>query len=584
MDTEDAVLRWIAQVDSAVHAAVGAERGAALRAAWQERAGQQTVYVTVYGPYNAGKSSLIRRLLIEDGSDMPDWLLVSGKPQTTECAVVNSAGMAYVDTPGIGAGDADHDALADRATDLADALLVVVPPQLVTGEREQLFSVLRSCAAFDVPIRIIIAQCDLLMVDPTDDEAGFRDLLARKCIELRTLLAAGGIEAPPESILPVVADPDGLTCVVDRHDPGHFAEARAWDGIEALRTALAGLATDRSILRNRSGLRYWSVVAARASAELDQQVAQLGAGADEADRRRQQVALYERELTELDAKATDDLFTSIDQELRSAAHSARATAVESVRPEVERRLGALLGRWHLEWAMKLDAFATRAEIELAAQVERPAATAYQAGLDALLAAFGDTGQTWLQSAPVDEIAGRLKSTASLAVDRYVWEQLGMPPEVAKFEVQRAQKLAADQWEAYRNTGGLFRDAEHVDRVSRTIEDTDIIATIVPGLVELGTMLVQHVHTGLVDARERGRRRRVEETIGRSAQEITEQVRVGAASDTGPNWSDTVDSVRAALHGSAPTEAVVSIMRGQQEDLRRRRDALHNLAANRPDSR
>ena len=51
-------------------------------ARWHAARDDAALQVTVFGVYDAGKSSLIKRLLVELGAPVPDWLTISARPET----------------------------------------------------------------------------------------------------------------------------------------------------------------------------------------------------------------------------------------------------------------------------------------------------------------------------------------------------------------------------------------------------------------------------------------------------------------------------------------------------------------------
>lgn len=55
---------------------------------------------------------------------------------------VQAGGLGSVDTPGIAAGERRHEDLVNDALTLTDALLLVLPPQLVAGDAERLASLI----------------------------------------------------------------------------------------------------------------------------------------------------------------------------------------------------------------------------------------------------------------------------------------------------------------------------------------------------------------------------------------------------------------------------------------------------------
>ncbi|MBI5440665.1 MAG: GTPase domain-containing protein [Deltaproteobacteria bacterium] len=192
--------------------------GAELRARWEAHASRDHVVVTFFGPYDSGKSSLLKRLLVDDGKPVPDWLTVSGRRETFEPKEVFVAGLVVRDTPGIAGGNELHDAIAKEALLLSDAIALVLPPQLVTSDRESLVSVFSGrrfgCAArFAFPERglpIALSRMDEAGAMPRDDSQGYRDLVERKRKELSDLLRSEGGAEEVVVLHAVAADPFGL--------------------------------------------------------------------------------------------------------------------------------------------------------------------------------------------------------------------------------------------------------------------------------------------------------------------------------------------------------------------------------------
>lgn len=60
--------------------------------------------VTLFGSYDTGKSSLLRRLLVDSGRDVPDWLTISARHETFEVNDVEFGTCIVRDTPGFDVG------------------------------------------------------------------------------------------------------------------------------------------------------------------------------------------------------------------------------------------------------------------------------------------------------------------------------------------------------------------------------------------------------------------------------------------------------------------------------------------------
>ncbi|MGH3922335.1 MAG: hypothetical protein ACRDTT_05615, partial [Pseudonocardiaceae bacterium] len=100
MDQQEQLDAWIRELSRLLPLLVGEQQAAEAMNAWDEYSAQREVVALLYGPYDAGKSTLLKRLLVENGTPVPGWLTISGRPETFETSAVVSGGMRYVDSPG----------------------------------------------------------------------------------------------------------------------------------------------------------------------------------------------------------------------------------------------------------------------------------------------------------------------------------------------------------------------------------------------------------------------------------------------------------------------------------------------------
>ena len=216
--------------------------------------------VHLHGDYNAGKTSFIKRLLIDAGQPVPEGLTVRADPTTAAVASHDWIGMELVDSPGFQSGRDEDTAAAIRASPDASFILYLFQPNLVTGSVEALRTVLEGDESTGFVSKLgrtflVINRADELGVDPDDDGAGFRHLCGRKRDELAQAMASQGLAVPAERIFCMASDPYGL--VGDRRDvnSSHFDPFRGWDGfrpfVEAFRRVRSELmrsGTDISLL------------------------------------------------------------------------------------------------------------------------------------------------------------------------------------------------------------------------------------------------------------------------------------------------------------------------------------------------
>src|SRR5687768_2478293 len=115
-------MEWFDDIEGVIRDAVGDEIADSLRDRWAEHEARERVEVTFFGPYDSGKSSLLRRLLVEDQVPVPEWLTVSARRETWSTNEIDALGLTFTDTPGVAAGDLDHERLATETITLTDAM------------------------------------------------------------------------------------------------------------------------------------------------------------------------------------------------------------------------------------------------------------------------------------------------------------------------------------------------------------------------------------------------------------------------------------------------------------------------------
>ncbi|MFB7947277.1 GTPase [Kitasatospora phosalacinea] len=202
--------------------------------------------VLVCGDYSTGKSSLIRRLLVDAGLPVPEDLSVAAGPETATAKHYDLGDLVLVDTPGFQSGRDDHADRARLSVPDAAAVLYLFSPNLVTGERADLDLVLGGDperhwpGKFDRTV-LVLNRTDAIGPDPFDAPEEFERLCRRKRLELATAINAaadpGRPAVVPEQVVCVSADPYGLRGARAED----FAPHRHWDGTAALREALAVL-------------------------------------------------------------------------------------------------------------------------------------------------------------------------------------------------------------------------------------------------------------------------------------------------------------------------------------------------------
>lgn len=336
----DAAKDWL-------NAVPGGEIGQRLEQSWQDFAAVTETVVTIYGSYDTGKSSLLRRLLIELGQEVPAWLTISARHETFEVNEIRAAGCLLRDTPGFVSGGTDARAemntgLASDAIARTDIGIVVVPPQLATAE----YPVLRDLVQQEwAPgsLWFVISRFDEAGIDPDDDPDGYRALGEHKVGELRAALSLD--ERVPVYV--VCQDFAQMAGTERNPDSAVWDESRSWDGISELIGAITALGSSPlADIRQAAAHRFWGSSVQQVLHQLREEFATRLENAAVSDEGEQRRASWLAQL--------DTLTRAAEADLRGRVSAAVGDAVDSPDPaqSFAQALKTSLGAWYA--ALKRD--------------------------------------------------------------------------------------------------------------------------------------------------------------------------------------------------------------------------------------
>ena len=214
--------------------------------------------IALVGPYNAGKSSLIRCLTGDSTIE------IRADPVSHGFEVYDWKGLRFLDTPGIEAGDSGHDALAVSGVRAADLLLFVITPNL--------FDEATAAALERIAIREGRASAILLVLNKANSLGG----------EVNQLLDGIGAVLEPlgldEGRVVRTEARDWLDSAA-QPDPDIRAELRAESGITQLEAEIDALTARQGLTarltRPLHEIRRLSIEAAAAVAPPDAEGARL---------------------------------------------------------------------------------------------------------------------------------------------------------------------------------------------------------------------------------------------------------------------------------------------------------------------
>lgn len=196
------------------------------------------------GDYNAGKSSLIRRMLVDAGCEVPVDLAIGAGPTTSNPRAYAWEGLLLVDTPGFQSGRSADASTALRVVTDAPIVVVVLQPNLVVGDPAHLDVLFRRDRSTGRASKLeraifVINRADELGPHPVHSPAEFARIRERKFDELLSALGARALVVDRRQIACTASDPFGLTSGLRRPSRKAYDEHRSWDGVHALALALS---------------------------------------------------------------------------------------------------------------------------------------------------------------------------------------------------------------------------------------------------------------------------------------------------------------------------------------------------------
>lgn len=486
--------------------------------AWKEHSEKPYPVVTIYGAYDTGKSSLLKRLLVDDGREVPEWLTISGRHETFDVNEVEATGCIFRDTPGISSGNETHDQLAAEALVLSDVFLVVLLPQLLTAERTAILDLLTGQIflpekGWPYPpeaLKVVIARFDDAGIAPYDDEEGYRNLVQAKRRELLQILTQGtGMDLESTEIHVVAADPYQRVGNKRQLSRETYDRSRTWDGMDDLAAALRRMGERLPVLRKATRLRLYLFITRQALTTIRDEREQQQLALQEVQNMQQRREQFEQRLNALIEAARAELDGIIEEELLSASRSGLQT-VDDIKKKLETRFIETLQRWTTKHDGELQKLARELELDLEERAKRPGARTFEKFLEEGSAAKEDKPQGYgLVLKVLKKAEPKLKDALRL----YHEAKIGMTLSSAKAELRRLSSLrSAEARSTYFAGKGGFKSEAQASAARKYVMTHTVLDAVGPALLELAALTVQILQE-----------RRAEAAKAKRRQELLQQV-------------------------------------------------------------
>ncbi len=487
----DAVTNWIQKAWSVLDSIPGTSDAVTQeRLRWEKFRDLYTLEVVVFGAYDAGKSSLLKRLLVDWRIPVPEWLTVSGRRETFESKRAEANGLGLVDTPGLGSGNKEHDDLTLSAMRLADAYLWVLPPQLVTTGKERFLELLFGDVGIAEATIAIVARMDEAGVDPSDNEPGFAELCVKKKAELTAFVAPFSLARKLNSIHCVVADPYQMVGNIQDPESEIYDVGRSWDGVENLAQEILALQERRIDLRSQAGARFVRLLLGDVRDSLRQHADDLTLSRDGMDNEPDRHVIYEQRLNAFQRQARAELHRQIEDVLLSVSRSGDtgADAISSLKEG----LAKVIDEWAEGSFAEYRRLASDLELEVRERMARPSMAGFRR-----LVYEAEEREAKQKGPKIDPLNTGRKVLAfgpaiRNAFEKYAVAELGM---TLKEAAERLQKLesSGETVEAFIKSQGrraTFRGGEHAKKASEFVKWAGFLDAAGPLVEQLGGVLLE----------------------------------------------------------------------------------------------
>lgn len=302
--------------------------------------------VVLTGVYSCGKTTLIKRLLVDEGRAVPKSLVVGGGPTSYEQADYDLPHWTVLDTPGLESGRGHHDTSLPR---FFDVLQVCVDGGLMSSESELLERITGHDVAprgWPYPpggVRIVLIGFDRLA--PVPGQAMDR-IVEAKLEESRTLVQSIGVDPSGVAFDAVSPDPGGRTANREVTG-GSYAPSREWDRVASYIADLTRTVEDRQPLRRAGLVRGLLRAVKEAVTEVEAATGEARAQISRLDAVLSAAGSNIESIRDFGRRAENDLRASLDSAVADVATPAR----------VESLMVIALRDWQDKWGESLERLA-----------------------------------------------------------------------------------------------------------------------------------------------------------------------------------------------------------------------------------
>ena len=164
-----------------------------IRLDWSKHCNFIEPVITIFGPWSTGKSSLLKRILVDDNRRIPKWLLIGADRTTYDVGEVKAYGCTFCDTPGIASSSDEHTIKALEQCLVSDFFVILLPKNQSSSNDEFKTIISLISGSYFYPeikdpfiaksIKLLVTRIDESGSDALDDIDDYRDFVRKKSDE-----------------------------------------------------------------------------------------------------------------------------------------------------------------------------------------------------------------------------------------------------------------------------------------------------------------------------------------------------------------------------------------------------------------
>lgn len=534
------------------------------QALWNEFCQSPKPIVSIVGPYSAGKSSLIKRLLAQEECSIPDWLTISGRRETFELNQIELSQQILRDTPGLCSGNIDHDEITEQSLILCDQWVLVLPPNLLTSKGKEIGDILTgrnltqdhnhlflwsNCI-------VVVNRMDEAGIDPDDNLKEYHELCVRKKTELIDLLKKYSIPISKENIHTIASDPFGFVGNEPDTTKEEYESGKNWDSFAEF---TQNLISKNSIeeTRNHAQVRFLLFSLTLFQMELNKNLQEQTLVILGIENEIERIALLIEELHHLKEYSEATLRSYVDNFLNQNIQNITFTEQDAFQKGLQQEVE----RWYEEITSRIQKRLHDYDTDLKLQ------KIHMARIDEL-EQQGDIGNNTTFS----DIT-KIGKMARCAVKNWNEHQMGFSLDSARKELKKINE-AGDLKKYLQSTPkATIKNAEQLDKAKWAVQ-ADFVFAMLPQVIELGKLIHGVIQNKREEIQKQKKRAKLRSSLRSQAEKMSLQYTT--------QWWEQIHPVRINIQKKKDTlqkkREEILLVKTKHESLKH---SISNLLASTP---